>query len=134
MIPVTLDSCEYVSAFRFGGKAMRLIYMALDGDIEIAISEPIIKEVCRVLREKYDTPPYEILDASQRMRKVGRMVAPAETLAVLGDEPDNRILETAKVAGSEYIITEDKAMLRLKEFAGAKIVRAADFLGRGRSR
>ena len=37
---VTLDTNVYVSAFQFGG--MRLLHMAVDGDIEIAVSEPII--------------------------------------------------------------------------------------------
>jgi hypothetical protein len=34
-------------------------------------------------------------------------------------------------AGSEFIITEDRALLRVKEHAGAKLVRAADFLAAG---
>ena len=111
---------------------MRLITMAFDGEIEIAISEPIKKEVFRVLREKYDMPPYDIHATGQRIDKACRLVAPTKTVAVLGDEPDNRILECAQAAGSQYIITEDKAMLRLKEFEGAKIVRVADFLNMSR--
>jgi putative PIN family toxin of toxin-antitoxin system len=107
---------------------MRLIYMALDGEVEIAVSEPIIKEVLRVLRDKYEMPPCEILAASQRMEGVCRIVNPTDKLAVLGEEPDNRILECAKAGASQYIITEDKLMLRLKEFEGAKIIRLTDFL------
>ena len=48
---VTLDTNVYVSAFQFGG--MRLLHMAVDGDIEIAVSEPIMGEVIRVLRDKF---------------------------------------------------------------------------------
>jgi len=48
---VTLDTNVYVSAFQFGG--MQLLHMAVDGDIEIAVSQPIIEEVIRVLREKF---------------------------------------------------------------------------------
>jgi predicted nucleic acid-binding protein len=50
------------------------------------------------------------------------------TLAVVADEPDNRILEAAQEAGSEYIVTEDRALLRIKKHAGAKLVTAAQFL------
>ncbi len=39
------------------------------------------------------------------------MVEPEDRLAVLADEPDNRILECAREAGSEFIET-DRAMLR----------------------
>jgi putative PIN family toxin of toxin-antitoxin system len=131
---VTLDSCEYVSALNGGHKGLRLLHMAINGDIEIAISEPIIKETIRVLREKFEWPPYDLHAARQRLQKIGRIVEPTETLAVLADEPDNRILECAKAAGSEYIVTEDGAMLRLRKFGDARIVRAWDFLNVGAER
>ncbi len=134
MIRVTLDSNEYISAFNFRGKALDLIHQAVNGEIEIAISQPIIDETMRVLREKFEWQPYELHRLRERLLKTCRMVEPKETLAVLGDEPDNRILECAQEAGSEYIISEDSAMLRLKEHAGAKIVRAFDFLAEGHGR
>jgi len=126
---VTLDTNEYVSALSGGRKALQLLHMAIDGDIEIAISEPIISETIRVLREKFDWPPYDLFDANQRLRRIAKVVEPKKVLAVLADEPDNRILECSQEAGSEYIITEDKAMLRLKTFGSAKIIRVADYLG-----
>ena len=39
---ITLDTNEYVSAFNGGGKALRILHLAIDGEIEIAITEPII--------------------------------------------------------------------------------------------
>ena len=50
MLRVTLDSSAYISALQFNCRA-RLLRMAADNDIEIAISEPIIAEVIGVLRE-----------------------------------------------------------------------------------
>ena len=52
MLRVTLDSSAYISALEFNGRAARLLRMAADNDIEIAISEPIIAEVVGVLRER----------------------------------------------------------------------------------
>jgi uncharacterized protein len=108
-----------VSALNGGHRGLRLLHMAIDGDIEIAISEAIIAETIRVLREKFDWPPYDLHDARQRLEKIGKLVEPKETLAVVADEPDNRILECAQEAGSEYIVTEDRALLRLGEHGGA---------------
>ena len=125
---VTLDTNELVSALSGGHRALRLLHMAIDGDIEIAISEPIIVETIRALREKFDWPPHDLLDARQRLEKIGRLVEPKGKLAVVADEPDNRILECAAEAGSEYIVTEDRALLRVKEHAGAKLVTASQFL------
>ena len=56
---------------------------------------------------------------------------PVRTARPARQSPDNRILECSEEAGSEFIITEDRALLRVKEHAGAKLVRAADFLAAG---
>jgi len=85
---VTLDTNEYVSALNGGGKALRLLHMAIDGEIEIAISD----------------------------------------LSITEDEPDNRILECADEAGSEFIVSEDRDLLRLEQHRNARIIRAVDML------
>jgi predicted nucleic acid-binding protein len=57
-------------------------------------------------------------------------VTPAQTETALADEPDNRILECAKESASDFILTEDRAMLRLKRFEGIPIMTMLEFLGR----
>jgi len=129
---VTLDTNVYVSAFQFGG--MRLLYMAVDGDIEISVSQPIIEEVMRVLREKFQWDGYRLHDAKQQILGLAKFVTPKQTLDVVKeDEPDNRILECAVEAGSDFIITADKDLLRLGSYAGKSILRVADFLQRQRA-
>lgn len=44
---VTLDSNVYLSGFVFGGKPKRVLEMAIDGEIEVAFSDPIVQEVRR---------------------------------------------------------------------------------------
>ena len=53
MLRVTLDSSAYISALQLNGRAARLLRIAADNDIEIAMSEPIIAEVIGVLRERF---------------------------------------------------------------------------------
>jgi putative PIN family toxin of toxin-antitoxin system len=125
---VTLDTNELISAFNFRGKALELIHRAINGEIEVAISEPILQETMRALRERFEWNPYELRALHDSLMKICKLVEPKRTLAVVADEPDNRILECSEKAGSEFIITEDRALLRVKEHAGAKLVRAADFL------
>jgi putative PIN family toxin of toxin-antitoxin system len=129
VLRVTLDTNEYVSALN-GGRASRLLHLALDGAIEIAVSEAIISETIRVLREKFGWAPYDLHDARQRLERLARIVEPKETLAVVSDEPDNRILECAQEARSEFIITEDKALLRLGKLGSIRILKLADFIER----
>jgi uncharacterized protein len=54
---------------------------------------------------------------------------------VVSDNPDDdRILECAAAARSDYIVTGDKHLLRLKNFVNIRIVNPADFLAGGKSR
>jgi predicted nucleic acid-binding protein len=60
-----------------------------------------------------------------------RSSTPKQTLDVVKeDEPDNRILECAAEAGSNFIISADNDLLRLGSYGGAPIMRVADFLQR----
>jgi predicted nucleic acid-binding protein len=63
-----------------------------------------------------------------RLAGITNRVMPARTLDVIKeDPPDNRILECAVEAGSEYVVTWDNDLLRLREYAGIHIVTPSDF-------
>jgi predicted nucleic acid-binding protein len=48
---------------------------------------------------------------------------------VIKDDPDdNRVLECAVSAGSAYIVTGDKHLLRLGVYDSIRILRVSDFL------
>ena len=129
MLRVTLDSNAYISALQFNGRAVRLLRMAADGDLEIAVSEPIITEVIGVLRDKFCWDGYRLHAERERIRSITKLVTPSETLDVIPwDPPDNCILECALEAGSEFIVSEDKDLLRLKEHGNARIISVADVL------
>jgi len=56
-------------------------------------------------------------------------VAPDRKLDVVREDPaDNRILECAVKGKSEYLVTRDKHLLKLKRFESAQIIKVADFL------
>jgi putative PIN family toxin of toxin-antitoxin system len=100
--PVTLDSNIYISALKFGGQPLRILPMATAGEIEIAISEPIIAEVVRVLGDKFEWPLERLAQAERTMRKIGLMVTPTQKLNVVrSDADDNAIVECAVASGSE---------------------------------
>jgi uncharacterized protein len=42
--------------------------------------------------------------------------------------PDNRILECALAAGSDYIVTQDKDLLRLRSYDTVRILNVSDLL------
>ena len=62
------------------------------------------------------------------MGRNARLVAPTQTLNILADEPDNRILECALAADADFIVTGDRAMLALRRVGDTRIVSLSDYL------
>jgi putative PIN family toxin of toxin-antitoxin system len=109
--------------------------MAQAGEIRIDISDAILHETIRVLWDKFAWDGYLLHDTMLRLARFTNRVTPKQALDVVKeDPPDNRILECAVEAGSEYIVTWDNDLLRLGTYAGITIVRPADFLQRARQR
>jgi hypothetical protein len=52
--------------------------MAVNGDIEIAVSRPILEEVIRVLRDKFHWDGYRLQDAKQQILGLARLVTPKQ--------------------------------------------------------
>ena len=107
-----LDTNIWVSALQFGGKPLEIVQMALDGQIEIAISQSIIDETLRILRDKFKTQQPEIDRAIAIMDAAARKIEPTIKLDVVkNDSKDNHILECAVAAGAVTIVTGDKRHL-----------------------
>jgi uncharacterized protein len=129
VLRVTADSNIFISALNFGGLPDKLLALARHGEIEIAVSEAIIDEVSRVLRGKFRWTEEAINSARVQISEFTEHVVPALHINAVPEDPDdNRILECAAAADSEYIVTGDKHLLRLAHFGAVKIVTPADFL------
>lgn len=127
---VTFDTNIFVSAFQFGGLVRSVLQMMLDGEIEVAISEPIIQETLRVLQDKFTWSPERLHFAETVINAFTIKVQPAQFLNVVPDDvEDNRILECAVESGSEAIVTGDKHLLRMGSYEGIRIIRAGELWG-----
>jgi len=132
---ITVDTNIYVSALNFRGRPLQLLEKAVAGDVQIASSEPLLDELRRVLRDKFEWSEDRLSAAESLIRGFAQVVTPAQTLDVVkDDEPDNRVLECAQASGSEFVVTGDRDLLRLGEYAGIKIVRLSEFLNRSEFR
>ena len=130
MLRVTADTNIWISAFNYGGNPRKLIDLADAGKIDLATSDAIIEETRRILGKRFGWPPEDIADAEAEMRRLARHVIPHVTLDAVKDDPsDNRIVECAVSAGSDYLVTGDKDLLRLGQYDSVRIVNVADFLG-----
>jgi putative PIN family toxin of toxin-antitoxin system len=105
---ITIDANVYISAIAIGGKPATLLLHAAEGEIEVAISQPILDEVLRILRQKFKRSEAELAEAEERIRGFTRMVSPMESLNVIAEDPDDdRLLECAIASGSDVIVTGD---------------------------
>ena len=128
---ITLDTNIYISALQYGGKPMLLLQMALNGDIEIAVSAAILDETLRLLRDKFNWPSEDLDSAHSLVLTCARLVEPRQTVDVIKEDPsDNRIVECAVEAGAEYIVSGDRHLLRLGSYGDISIIRVSDFLAR----
>ena len=103
--------------------------MALEGEINLAVSQPIIDETLDVLGRKFGVAAEELPEYEAVIREAARTVRAAVALEVVKEDPDdNKILECAVTAGSDYIVTGDKDLLRLGSYDSIEILRVSDFL------
>jgi putative PIN family toxin of toxin-antitoxin system len=134
VLRVTPDTNILVSGLVYQrGKPYQLLRMALAGEINMTVSQPILDELGDVLARKFKMTDTAIEEAKAIVRQAARIVTPAVQIDVIKeDPPDNRILECAVTGGSDYIVTGDKDLLRLKQYDSIRIVKVADFMARGR--
>jgi putative PIN family toxin of toxin-antitoxin system len=126
---VTLDSNIYISALVFGGKPKRILEMAIEGHVEIAISDSIVEEVRRHLRAKFGWSEERTTEAVESINEYAVHVTPSEQIdAVPVDPDDNRVLECAVEAASDVILSGDLDLLRIGSYAGIPIQTVSEFL------
>jgi uncharacterized protein len=83
-----------------------------------------------VLRgKKFRWPEEEIWSVQRQISRFTEHVTPIETLNVITVDPtDNRILECAVAARSDYIVTGDDHLLRLQQYGAIRILKIASFM------
>jgi hypothetical protein len=91
VIRVTADSNIYISALHFGGPPDKFLDLARTGIIELTISDDILAEVTRVLRDKFGWSREALSMAQARIADFTVRVAPTQKLDAVREDPaDNR--------------------------------------------
>ena len=127
---VVFDTNILVSALTLpDGRADSAPRRIVGGEDSLAVSRSIIDELLSVLARKFSYDREALSRVAVFLADLGEMVEPRQTLRVLADEPDNRILECAVAGGADLIVTGDRAMLAEAEFRGIRIVSLREYLG-----
>jgi putative PIN family toxin of toxin-antitoxin system len=128
---VVADTNTIVSGLGWRGSPAQVFDAALAGDLTLITSPALRDELSRVLRYPKLTSVFSDPD-----RIVNLLGATAETvhpsllLAVVDDEPDNRVLEAAVTGQADAIVTGDDHLLALGSFREVPILTTTALLAR----
>jgi putative PIN family toxin of toxin-antitoxin system len=97
-------------------------------DHEWVISQFIIDELARKLKEKFNFPENEIAEIRESIVSSAETVTPIEVApAACRDPNDSPILGTAVAARADLLITVDKDLLALGAHGGIPIIKPGGF-------
>jgi len=127
---LVLDTNVLISGLLFGGPPRALLQLALEGEVGLAMSAPLVAELERVLKAKFPERLRAIRDTLQALSEFTKLVVPREQVEAIPEDPsDNRVLECAVSAHADAIVSGDRHLLALKAFRGIPIRSPQAFLG-----
>ena len=126
---VVFDTNIFVSALVLpGSRAEQALQRVIEGVDRLLVSKPLIDELLGVLARKFSRDREQLSRVALFLVEVGELIQPEVRLAVLADEPDNRLLECAVAGSADVIVTGDQAVLALGHHEGVALVSLRDYL------
>jgi uncharacterized protein len=125
---IVLDTNIYISGSLWENSSTEIIRLAQDNKIKLFISSEIVQEIRRVLKTKFFINDDKIRRFLVRVLTIANIVRPTVDITVVKeDKEDNIILECANECNADFIITQDKHLLKINQFNGCKILHPSDF-------
>ena len=125
-----IDTNVLISAIIFGGNPQKVINLILENKVIAITSTSLISEFLEVLSKKFHFIPTKLYLAEELIKENFIIVHPENSLNIVRDRDDNRVLEAAVMGKCRSFITGDVDLLELKSFQGMKILTPDQFLKR----
>lgn len=128
MLKVVLDTNIFIAAyFNRKSASARIIDLCLDNEHELIFSSRLHKEVELILNNVKAEGEFQ--ERIQNLFMNASQVKPTQKVFMVKEDPDdNKFLECALEGKADYLITSDRHLLELGEFAQTKICRPTQFL------
>src|SRR3989344_4007827 len=123
---VVLDTNVFISGiFWEGNFCSQLITKWKNKEIELIISLEIIRELIETLKSfKIRMPENMIEEWKNIILENSTLINPSTKIDLIREDPeDNKFLETAVDGKTDFIVSQDKHLLNLKEYLGIKVVK-----------
>ena len=127
---IVLDTNIFVSGIHWTGSSEKILRIWMEGKFELVSSLPIIEEIVRVLANfKVPLDAEDILWWESLILEKSILVIPTEEVEIVKNDPDdNKFIEAALEAKADFIVSQDKHLLVIKEYQRIKIVHPEEFL------
>lgn len=128
MLKVVLDTNVFIAAyFNRKSASARIIDLCLENKHKLIFSPRLRKEVKLILKNVRAERGFH-----ERIRSLfmnASKVKPIQKVFMVKEDPeDNKFLECALEGEADYLITSDRHLLELEEFAQTKICKPTQFL------
>jgi len=131
---ITTDTNVLISSTFWSGDSNKILEKAENKEIELILSKEIIEEFSEVLeykeiKDKIKNKNLEMKRTIEKIISLSTLVEPKIKFNEIKDDPDdNIILECAAEGNVDFIVSQDKHLLKLKEFKEIKIIPPEEFL------
>jgi uncharacterized protein len=132
---VVIDTNVLVSRAISEKRAPAAIFRLIgEGAFEHLVSQAILDEYRSALeyehvRKLHRRTGAQIITLLSEIEEAATVILPSISLLVIEADPDdNKVLECAVAGGADYIVSGDKHLLSLGEYAGIRILSPAEFL------
>jgi uncharacterized protein len=125
---VAIDTNVLVSSF-FGGIPGQILEAWENGAIELCLTPEILREYFEILKRLELSAPRR--DALLELFRHGHhchFTSRTPTLKLCDDPDDDMFLEAAVALKAEAVISGDKALLRVREYVGIRVLTPKEFL------
>lgn len=131
---VVFDTNILISALVFpGGRGEAALRRITEERDQLVLSKPILDELLGILARKFSRDAEELAHVAVFISDIATLVRPRRRLAIVKDEPDNRVLECALTGNAEVIVTGDHELLALRHFRGVRLLSLRDYLESGQA-
>ena len=127
---VTVDTNFLISATQWDcSVAHKLLKKFILSDAEIFTTKEILDETAEVLERDFKYSKDDTENIIEKILLFAKLVEPKQKVAIIKDDPDdNKVIECAIESSSDYIVTYDRHLLKLKEYKGIKSVTPEEIL------
>jgi putative PIN family toxin of toxin-antitoxin system len=91
-------------------------------------SRAILDELLGVLARMFARDADELAHVALFLADLAQLVWPRRKLAIVRDDPDNRVIECAVAGRADAIVTGDRELLALRDYQGIRVIALSEYL------